>query len=99
LVEALTGAGFAQVTTPIMLSKGLLAKMTSTEEHPLYEQVFWVDSRKCLRPMLAPNLYYILKDLLRLWPHPVSIFEVGPCFRKDTQGGNHHAGIYHAQPG
>jgi pyrrolysyl-tRNA synthetase-like protein len=89
LVHALTGAGFAQVTTPILLSKGLLAKMTITEEHPLFEQVFWVDSRKCLRPMLAPNLYYLNKDLLRIWDKPVSIFEIGPCFRKDTQGGNH----------
>ncbi len=89
LVKALTDARFSQVVTPILLSKGLLAKMTVTEEHPLFRQVFWVDDRKCLRPMLAPNLYYILKDLLRLWPHPVSIFEVGPCFRKDTQGGEH----------
>jgi pyrrolysyl-tRNA synthetase-like protein len=89
LVETLTEAGFVQVTTPVLLSKGLLAKMTISETHPLYEQVFWVDDRKCLRPMLAPNLYFILKDLLRLWAHPVSIFEIGPCFRKDTQGGVH----------
>lgn len=89
LAEALISAGFARVTTPILLSKGLLAKMTITEDKHLYKQVFWVDSSKCLRPMLAPNLYYILKDLLRLWPSPVSIFEIGPCFRKDTQGGNH----------
>lgn len=93
LESSLTGmlleAGFYQVTTPILLSKGLLAKMTITGDHPLYDQVFWVDSRKCLRPMLAPNLYFILKDLLRLWPHPVRIFEIGPCFRKDTQGANH----------
>lgn len=89
LVKALTDEGFSQVVTPILLSKGLLAKMTVTEDHPLFKQVFWVDDRKCLRPMLAPNLYYILKDLLRIWPHPVSIFEVGPCFRKDTQGGEH----------
>jgi pyrrolysyl-tRNA synthetase-like protein len=89
LSETLTTAGFSQVTTPILLSKGLLAKMTITEEHPLFKQVFWLDDRKCLRPMLAPNLYFMLKDLLRLWSHPVSIFEIGPCFRKDTQGGKH----------
>jgi len=89
LSSALTAAGFSQVNTPILLSKGLLAKMTIGEDHPLYKQVFWLDERKCLRPMLAPNLYYVLKDLLRLWPHPVSIFEIGPCFRKDTQGGKH----------
>ena len=89
LSSALTTAGFSQVITPILLSKGLLAKMTIGEDHPLYKQVFWLDERKCLRPMLAPNLYYVLKDLLRLWTHPVRIFEVGPCFRKDTQGGKH----------
>ena len=89
IIEALTSAGFCQVATPILLSAGLLAKMTIDKEHPLYEQVFWVDSRKCLRPMLAPNLYFVLKDLLRIWPHPVRIFEIGPCFRKDSQGGNH----------
>lgn len=89
LVDALTSQGFAQVTTPILLSKGLLAKMQITEDHALFNQVFWVDDQKCLRPMLAPNLYYLNKDLLRLWEHPVSIFEIGPCFRKDTQGGKH----------
>ncbi len=89
LASTLTTAGFSRVVTPILLSKGLLTKMTIGEEHPLYKQVFWLDERKCLRPMLAPNLYFVLIDLLRLWPHPVSIFEIGPCFRKDTQGGKH----------
>ena len=89
LTNTLAAVGFSQIATPILLSKGLLAKMTITEEHPLFKQVFWLDERKCLRPMLAPNLYFVLKDLLRLWPHPVSIFEIGPCFRKDTQGGKH----------
>ena len=39
--------------------------------------------------MLAPHLYYVLKDLLRLWDKPVRIFEVGPCFRKESQGSQH----------
>lgn len=89
LAAALTGYGFAQVSTPILLSKGLLSKMLITEEHPLYAQVYWVDSKKCLRPMLAPNLYFLLKELTHLWEKPVSIFEIGPCFRKDTQSSNH----------
>ncbi|HEY3426163.1 MAG TPA: pyrrolysine--tRNA(Pyl) ligase large subunit [Negativicutes bacterium] len=89
LVDALTSNGFVQVTTPIILAKNLLAKMTITDEHALYSQVFWLDERKCLRPMLAPNLYYILKDLLRLWEKPVCIFEIGSCFRKESQGNNH----------
>lgn len=89
LVAALTGIGFVQVTTPIILSKKLLEKMTITDEHALFSQVFWIEENKCLRPMLAPNLYYILKDLLRLWEKPVRIFEIGSCFRKESQGNNH----------
>jgi len=89
LVDALTGTGFVQVTTPVILSRKLLEKMTITDEHALFSQVFWFEENKCLRPMLAPNLYYILKDLLRLWEKPVRIFEIGSCFRKESQGNNH----------
>ena len=39
--------------------------------------------------MLAPNLYYLLSHLQRLWPLPVRIFEVGPCFRKESKGAQH----------
>ena len=39
--------------------------------------------------MLAPHLYYVLVDLLRLWDKPVKIFEVGPCFRKESHGARH----------
>jgi len=89
LVGALTKKGFVQVTTPIIMSKGLLAKMTIEENHPLFSQVYWLEKDKCLRPMLAPHLYYVLKDLLRLWERPVRIFELGPCFRKESQGTRH----------
>jgi phenylalanyl-tRNA synthetase alpha chain len=89
LVEVLTKKGFVQVTTPIIMSKGLLAKMTIDENHPLFSQVYWLDKDKCLRPMLAPHLYYVLKDLLRLWEKPVRIFELGPCFRKESHGSRH----------
>lgn len=89
LADILAEKGFVQVQTPVMLSKGLLQKMGITEGHPLNEQVYWLGKNQCLRPMLAPNLYYILKDLLRLWKHPVRIFEVGPCFRKESQGSKH----------
>lgn len=89
LTETLTAAGFVQVTTPIILSRTLLAKMTIDTKHPLYSQVYWLDKNRCLRPMLAPHLYYVLKDLLRLWEPPVRIFEVGPCFRRESQGAQH----------
>ena len=89
LAQCLMEEGFVQVVTPIILSRGMLRKMTITEEHPLNRQVFWVDRDKCLRPMLAPHLYHLLRDLKRLWGKPVKIFEIGPCFRKESEGAYH----------
>ena len=89
LIQVMTAQGFVQVTTPIIMSRGLLAKMSVDENHALSSQVFWLDKSKCLRPMLAPHLYFVLKDLLRLWERPVRIFEVGSCFRKESQGARH----------
>ncbi|MEE0777185.1 MAG: pyrrolysine--tRNA(Pyl) ligase large subunit [Bacillota bacterium] len=81
--------GFTQVVTPVMLPAKMLEKMTIGEEHPLTKQVFWVDKNKCLRPMLAPNLYDMMRSLQKVWGNPVRIFEVGPCFRKESQGAEH----------
>ena len=89
LVETLVRAGFVQVTTPTILSRGLLARMGVTEAHDLFKQIFWLDKDRCLRPMLAPHLYYVAKDLLRLWEKPVGIFEIGSCFRRESQGARH----------
>jgi pyrrolysyl-tRNA synthetase-like protein len=89
LTNILTASGFVQVTTPTIMSKGLLAKMSIDDHHPLTSQMFWLDTDRCLRPMLAPHLYFVLKDLLRLWEKPVRIFEVGSCFRKESQGAQH----------
>ncbi|MGD8702017.1 MAG: pyrrolysine--tRNA(Pyl) ligase large subunit [Desulfosarcina sp.] len=91
LADRLVSIGFVQVSTPVLMSRGLLAKMGITADHPLFKQIYWVETDKCLRPMLAPHLYYVIKDLLRLWEKPVGIFEVGPCFRKETQGTRHAA--------
>ena len=89
LVKVLADSGFVQVRTPTIMSKGLLAKMSIDDHHPLASQIFWLDKDRCLRPMLAPHLYYVLKDLLRLWEKPVRIFEIGSCFRKESQGIQH----------
>jgi phenylalanyl-tRNA synthetase alpha chain len=89
LVRALVHAGFVQVTTPILISRGSLEKMSIGESHELAKQVFWVDENRCLRPMLAPNLYYLLRELVKVWEKPVRIFEVGPCFRRDSAGKHH----------
>lgn len=89
LVGMLVERGFVQVATPTLMAGGLLKRMGIDEHHPLFTQIYWVGEGKCLRPMLAPHLYYVLKDLLRLWERPVQLFEVGSCFRKESQGSQH----------
>jgi len=81
--------GFTQVTTPTIISASALDKMTITKEHPLTNQVFWLDPKRCLRPMLAPNLYEVMRDLHKITKEPVKIFEAGSCFRKESQGAQH----------
>lgn len=89
LVDKLTEEGFVQVITPIIITKEFLEKMSITTNNPLINQVFWLSKNKCLRPMLAPNLYHLLRRLVRLWEKPIRIFEIGPCFRKDSKGSEH----------
>lgn len=93
LVEALVDQGFSQVATPIIMSRSHLAKMSISADHPLNSQIYWIDQKRCLRPMLAPHLYCLLQNLLRVWEKPVRIFEIGPCFRKES-GGAQHAGEF-----
>lgn len=89
LAQALIAEGFIQVTTPTIISKKFLERMTIDDTHALHSQVFWVDNNKCLRPMLAPNLYEISRNLLGIWKKPVRVFEIGSCFRKESQGSRH----------
>lgn len=81
--------GFTQVITPTIITAAALDKMTITKEHPLTNQVFWLDAKRCLRPMLAPNLYEVMRDLHKITKEPVKIFEAGSCFRKESQGAQH----------
>ena len=89
LVAGLKKHGFVEMLTPVMMSGGMLEKMGLNAEMPLWKQLFWVDEKKCLRPMLAPHLYYMLRQLKKHWKAPVKIFELGPCFRKESKGSNH----------
>jgi pyrrolysyl-tRNA synthetase-like protein len=89
LRAALAGAGFVQVVTPLILATEALTRMGMEHGHPLREQVFWLDDGRCLRPMLAPNLYTLLRRLGRIWSRPFGIFEIGPCFRRDSRGARH----------
>jgi phenylalanyl-tRNA synthetase alpha chain len=89
LRTALSGGGFVQVVTPLIITTDALTKMGIEYGHPLREQVFWLEDGRCLRPMLAPNLYTLLRRLGRIWSRPFGIFEVGPCFRRDSKGASH----------
>jgi phenylalanyl-tRNA synthetase alpha chain len=81
--------GFTQVFTPTVIPVTMLDKMTLTEDEPLREQVFYVERNRCLRPMLAPNLYVLMRELRRITKETVRIFEIGSCFRKESQGAKH----------
>lgn len=89
--DSLIAEGFVKVQTPTVISAKALEKMTITKDHPLHKQVFWVGEKKCLRPMLAPNLYSLMQDFSRLKQRPIRFFEIGSCYRKETDGANHTA--------
>ena len=80
--------GFVEVLTPAIISKSFINRMDIKENHSLWEQIFWLNESRCLRPMLAPGLYYLMSQL-RKFVNPVKIFEIGQCFRKETRGQQH----------
>jgi phenylalanyl-tRNA synthetase alpha chain len=81
--------GFTKVMTPTIIPTEMLDRMTLTEDEPLRDQVFYVGKNRCLRPMLAPNLYIMMRELGRIAKEPVRIFEAGSCFRRESQGARH----------
>ena len=81
--------GFTKVTTPTIIPASMLDRMTINEGSSLREQVFFLEDGRCLRPMLAPGLYEVMRELKRITGRTVRIFEVGSCFRKDSQGSRH----------
>ncbi len=90
ICDLLMKEGFARVYTPTIITRTALAKMTITVDHPLFKQVFWINDRQCLRPMLATNLYSLMLDFGRLPQRPIRFFEMGSCFRKESDGARHN---------
>jgi pyrrolysyl-tRNA synthetase-like protein len=89
LSKALIDLGFIEVRTPTVMSKSALEKMTINEDHALYRQVFFIDKKRCLRPMLAPNLYQYMRKLRDHTDGIIKFFEIGSCFRKESNSGKH----------
>ena len=89
LTKALCDCGFTQVTTPTTISRRFLEKMSIEGDHPLLEQVYWLDKNSCLRPMLAPNLYEVSRKMMNYCPLPLKLFEIGSCFRRESEGRSH----------
>lgn len=89
LRAALCDLGFVEVMTPLIIGGEALCKMGVEPGHPLRDQVHWLESGRCLRPMLAPNLYTLMRRLGRTWGRPLRIFEIGSCFRRDSKGARH----------
>ena len=89
LTRALIDQGFAQVETPSIISADDLERMDIGAGHPFRDQVYWVDPKRCLRPMLAPNLYRLMRALGRVCKGRLSLFEIGSCFRKEAGGARH----------
>ena len=89
IADRLVAEGFIEVCTPTIVPLSSLAKMGITQDHPLYRQMFLVDDRRCLRPMLAPNLYVVMRRLRDHTDGPVRIFEIGSCFRKESKSSRH----------
>ena len=90
LTKILNQQGFSRVTTPTIISRTQLARMSIDEQHPLFDKVFWINAKQCLRPMLAPNLYRLMYELGRLGKKPIRFFEIGSCFRKESDSAQHN---------
>lgn len=81
--------GFLEIKSPILIPVEYVERMGIDSDSELSKQVFRVDKNFCLRPMLAPNLYNYLRKLDRVLPDPIKIFEIGPCYRKESDGKEH----------
>ncbi|NOX35137.1 MAG: pyrrolysine--tRNA(Pyl) ligase large subunit [Deltaproteobacteria bacterium] len=87
---ALCKHGFTRVATPVIISMSALAKMTVDKDNPLFHQVYKINEKQCLRPMLAPSLYSLMVDFCRVDHRPIRFFEIGSCFRKESDGARHN---------
>lgn len=85
----LISKGFIEIKSSILIPEEYIIKMGIDKDVELSKQVFRTDDGKCLRPMLAPVLYNYLHRFGKVMPDPLKIFEIGPCYRKESDGSSH----------
>jgi pyrrolysyl-tRNA synthetase len=89
LTKFFVDRGFLEIKSPILIPAEYIERMGINNDTELSKQIFRVDKNLCLRPMLAPTLYNYLRKLDRILPDPIKIFEIGPCYRKESDGKEH----------
>jgi pyrrolysyl-tRNA synthetase len=89
ITEFFVDMGFLEIKSPILIPFEYMERMGVGEDKKLSEQIFRVGDNMCLRPMLAPGLYNFLRKFDNVLPDPVRLFEIGPCYRKESDGNSH----------
>jgi pyrrolysyl-tRNA synthetase, C-terminal region len=85
----LISKGFIEIKSSILIPEEYIVRMGIDKDLELSKQIFRTDDGKCLRPMLAPVLYNYLRRFDKILPDPIKIFEIGPCYRKESDGSSH----------
>jgi pyrrolysyl-tRNA synthetase, C-terminal region/pyrrolysyl-tRNA synthetase, N-terminal region len=85
----LISKGFIEIKSSILIPEEYIVRMGIDKDLELSKQVFRTDDGQCLRPMLAPVLYNYLRRFDKILPDPIKIFEIGPCYRKESDGSSH----------
>ncbi len=85
----LISKGFIEIKSSILIPEEYIIRMGIDKDADLSKQIFRTDDGQCLRPMLAPVLYNYLRRFGKVMPDPLKIFEIGPCYRKESDGSSH----------
>lgn len=81
--------GFLEVKTPLIIQKNQIELMGISPDNDSNYKTFKLTEGKYLRPMLAPGLYAYLKKLDKILQKPVKVFEIGKCFRRESDTNSH----------
>ena len=87
--QFLRARGFMEIKSSVLIPEEYLLKMGIDVNEDGDYKVFKTTGGMYLRPMLAPVLYNYLRRFDRILPDPVKIFEIGTCYRRESDGGTH----------